>query len=90
MIITDGKRGAQIFDENHHFYLPPQEVPVVDTLGAGDAFAVGVFAARLHGKSLQKAIAWGGFNSASVIQKYGAQPGQLKLPEVETLTSGIE
>ncbi len=87
VVITDGKRGAQIFNKKHHFYCPPQEVPVVDTLGAGDAFAVGVFSAAVYKKPLSEAITWGSFNSASVIQKFGAQPGQLKLPEIESVTS---
>lgn len=87
LIITDGKRGAQIFNHKHHYHSPPQQVPVVDTLGAGDAFAVGVFAAQIHGKTLKESITWGSYNSASVIQKFGAQPGQLKLPEIESLAS---
>jgi sugar/nucleoside kinase (ribokinase family) len=90
VIITDGRRGAQVFTENEHLISLPQEVPVVDTLGAGDSFAVGFVAAALHGENLAQQMAWGSFNAASVIQKFGAQPGQLKLPEVEALTSAME
>jgi sugar/nucleoside kinase (ribokinase family) len=90
VIITDGRRGAQVFTETAHLLSLPQEVPVVDTLGAGDSFAVGFVAAALHGENLAQQMAWGSFNAASVIQKFGAQPGQLKLPEVEALTSSME
>jgi len=90
VVITDGTRGAQVFTENEHLLSLPQEVPVVDTLGAGDSFAVGFVAASLHGENLAQQMAWGSFNAASVIQKFGAQPGQLKLPEVEALTSEME
>lgn len=90
VIITDGRRGAQGFTATEHLLSLPQEVPVVDTLGAGDAFAVGFVAAALHGENLKQQMAWGSFNAASVIQKFGAQPGQLKLPEVEALTSSME
>lgn len=90
VIITDGTRGAQVFTKKEHLLSLPQEVPVVDTLGAGDSFAVGFVAAALHGENLAQQIAWGSFNAASVIQKFGAQPGQLKLPEVEVLTSEME
>jgi sugar/nucleoside kinase (ribokinase family) len=90
VIITDGRRGAQVFTELEHLLSLPQEVPVVDTLGAGDSFAVGFVSAVLHGENLEQQMAWGSFNAASVIQKFGAQPGQLKLPEVEALTSRME
>ncbi len=90
VVITDGRRGAQVFTESDHLLSLPQEVPVVDTLGAGDSFAVGFVAAAMHGENLAQQMAWGSFNAASVIQKFGAQPGQLKLPEVEALTSGME
>lgn len=89
IIITDGRQGAQVFTETEHLLSLPQEVPVVDTLGAGDSFAVGFVAAAQYGKSLSQQMAWGSFNAASVIQKFGAQPGQLKLPEVEALTSAM-
>lgn len=90
VIITDGRRGAQLFTDDEHYLSLPQEVPVVDTLGAGDSFAVGFVSAALHGHSLKEQMAWGSFNAASVIQKFGAQPGQLKLPEVEALASDVE
>jgi len=90
VIITDGRRGAQVFTKTDHLLSLPQQVPVVDTLGAGDSFAVGFVAAALHGENLAQQMAWGSFNAASVIQKFGAQPGQLKLPEVEALTSAME
>lgn len=90
VIITDGCQGAQVFTKTEHLLFLPQEVPVVDTLGAGDSFAVGFVAAAHYGKSLAQQMAWGSFNAASVIQKFGAQPGQLKLPEVEALTSAME
>ncbi|NCP66927.1 carbohydrate kinase family protein [bacterium] len=90
VVITDGRRGAQVFTDSAHLISLPQEVPVLDTLGAGDSFAVGFVAAALHGEDLATQMAWGSFNAASVIQKFGAQPGQLKLAEIETLTRSLE
>ena len=90
VIITDGKQGAQIFTVDDHVLTLPQGVTVVDTLGAGDAFAVGFTAAQLHGKSLDHCTVWGSFNAGSVIQKFGAQPGQLQLPEIEAMASELE
>lgn len=76
--ITDGERGAQIFDGNNHYWASPMKVDRKDTLGAGDAFSIGVISARLQGKSLNTQILWGSLNAGSVIQHYGAQTGQLK------------
>jgi len=75
--ITDGSRGAQIFDGTNHYWAAPVAVERKDTLGAGDAFSIGVLSARLKEKTLNKQILWGSLNSASVIQHYGAQAGQL-------------
>lgn len=80
--ITDGCRGAQIFDGVHHYWAPPADVEVTDSLGAGDAFSVGLIAAKLHGKDLATQIIWGSLSSASVIQQYGAQAGQLLLEQM--------
>ncbi len=85
VVITDGGRGAQIFDKDNHFYSPAQEAHRVDTLGAGDAFSTGIIAARLHGKNLQEQILWGNYASNAVIGAYGAQAGQLWLEEMERL-----
>ncbi len=90
VVITDGRSGAQVFTSEAHLLSLPQQVPVVDTLGAGDSFAVGFVAAMLHSESLEQQMAWGSFNAASVIQKFGAQPGQLQLPEIEALTSDLD
>ncbi len=86
VVITDGGRGAQIFDGKNHFYSPAQKTKRVDTLGAGDAFSVGIIAARLHEKNLQEQILWGNYCSNAVIQAYGAQAGQLRLEEINKLT----
>lgn len=90
VVITDGKQGAQVFNAMQHLLSLPQAVPVVDTLGAGDSFAVGFTAAVLHGENLTHQMAWGSFNAASVIQKFGAQPGQMRLPEIEAVTSELD
>lgn len=80
--ITDGERGAQIFDGVNHYWSPPMDVVRQDSLGAGDAFSIGVISARLAGKDLPTQMLWGSLNSASVIQQYGAQPGQLRADQM--------
>ena len=80
--ITDGGRGAQIFDGINHYWAPPMQVERKDSLGAGDAFSIGVLSARMQAKSLDKQIIWGTLNASSVIQHYGAQAGQLKAAQM--------
>ncbi len=87
LVVTDGGRGAQIFNGKDHFYSPAQEANRVDTLGAGDAFSVGIISAKLHGKNLQEQILWGNYCSNAVIQAYGAQAGQLNLDRMNKLVN---
>jgi sugar/nucleoside kinase (ribokinase family) len=77
VVLTDGASGAQIFDGKNHFFAPAPEVPRECTLGAGDAFSVGIVSAVLKNGNLQTQIKWGTANASSVIQKFGAQNGLL-------------
>ncbi len=85
VFITDGIRGAQYFGVNHApIYAPAyDEIPAISTLGAGDSFSVGVVSAFLKGKDPATQLRWGSLNAGSVVQKFGAQEGQLTLREVE-------
>ena len=48
---------------------------VVDTVGAGDGFAVGVISALLEGKTIKNAVARGNFIGARAIQVIGDSEG---------------
>ncbi len=85
VVITDGERGAQLFDGKNHLYSPSQSTKRLDTLGAGDAFSVGIITAILSNASIFEQISWGNHNANGVIQKYGAQAGQLTLKEMQKL-----
>lgn len=77
--ITDGAKGAQYYGPNGvSLYAPPlrNEKPT-NTLGAGDAFSVGLVSGLLHGHDIKKALHWGTLNADSTIQTFGAQNGQL-------------
>jgi sugar/nucleoside kinase (ribokinase family) len=54
---------------------PGLDVEVVDTVGAGDAFNAGFIAARLEGRNLDEALAWGNAVAASTIAEHGARSG---------------
>ncbi|MBI2482851.1 hypothetical protein HYV74_01575 [Candidatus Uhrbacteria bacterium] len=77
VVLTDGKRGAYAFDGGEVWYLPPFPTTVVEMTGAGDSFATGFLAARMHGKPLAECLRWGAANATSVIGMVGPQPGLL-------------
>jgi sugar/nucleoside kinase (ribokinase family) len=84
VVITDGDNGSFAEDENNQFYgLGVEKVNVVEKTGAGDAYTAGFLAAVLSGKPIGEAMRWGTLNSASVVQKIGAEEGLLKKVELE-------
>lgn len=83
VVITDGDRGAQGFTKSEHYHMPSLKTEKIDTLGAGDAFSVGVIAGILHQKDFTTQLLWGCRNASSVMGLHGAGNGQLGLKEIE-------
>ncbi|MBI4157227.1 carbohydrate kinase family protein [Candidatus Woesebacteria bacterium] len=83
-VVTDGPKGAFVYDLNSQKFFKIGILPVdaYERTGAGDAFGSGVLAGLIKGKSLEEALIWGTVNSASVIGYVGPQRGLLKLEEV--------
>jgi sugar/nucleoside kinase (ribokinase family) len=79
VIVTDGGNGAYGFTKNgKKMFAPSRDIrKPVSTLGAGDAFSVGVVSAALYGKCVEEQMLWGGLNANGTIQRFGAQEGQL-------------
>lgn len=75
--ITDGKEGAYVYTENDFYKVGAFPGHRLDATGAGDAFASGFLAGIINGTSLPEALKWGVTNSASVIERIGAQEGLL-------------
>jgi len=89
VVITKDVDGVQAFDGNLFYSYPAPEVEkVVDTTGAGDAFASGFVGALVKGQGLEKALELGTKNAGSVIQKFGAQTGLLKSVNVSRQEGG--
>ena len=77
-IITDSSHGSIATDGAKTYRVGMYEdVKVVDTTGAGDAFGSGFLAAFAAGKSFRQSLIFASANSTSVIQKLGAKKGIL-------------
>jgi sugar/nucleoside kinase (ribokinase family) len=79
VIVTNGKEGVYVSHERRIYFHPSLSVPVVSTLGAGDAFGSGFVGMYTQGYSIQDSIRAGMLNSASVIGHIGAKTGLLTL-----------
>ena len=78
VLVTGGARrlGAAIGSRDGlAFSQPAPAVEVVDTTGAGDAFAAGVLAALMRGETHGACLAAGIANGAKAVQVVGGQPG---------------
>ncbi|MBI2430753.1 MAG: carbohydrate kinase family protein [Candidatus Levybacteria bacterium] len=83
VVVTDGKNGSYAIDqEGKMWFLPVYPANVVEKTGAGDAYACGFLAGVLAGKPIPEAMRWGSANSASVIEKIGAELGLLSKEEI--------
>lgn len=92
VVITYGKKGAKAYDGKNFYEVGALEVPRVDSTGAGDSFTTGflgrIFLEKIDFSNIDQtivseALKWGIFNSNSVIQFVGAQPGLLNLAKIK-------
>lgn len=71
-----GTGGAYFDDGKQSGRVPASPVArVVDTVGAGDGFAVGVISALLEGRSVEQAVARGAWIGAQAVQVMGDTEG---------------
>lgn len=78
VVITAGKKGAIVCDNQKKYRSGIHRIKVVDATGAGDAFGSGFLAAYLKRPDIAYALRVATTNSESVIQKIGAKQGLLK------------
>lgn len=71
--ITDGKKGAYAYEGKCVYYGNPHNVKIVETTGAGDAFASSFLSGIIRKKDIEFAIGLGMANAESVIQHHGAK-----------------
>ncbi|NLO04691.1 MAG: ribokinase [candidate division WS1 bacterium] len=84
-IIKLGARGALVLDDDGARVVGGYQVDVVDTTGAGDAFA-GALGTRLaEGAAVEEAIAFANAAGAMAASRFGAQPSLPTRDEVGAL-----
>ncbi|MBI4144082.1 carbohydrate kinase family protein [Candidatus Woesearchaeota archaeon] len=76
-IITDGKNGALGYD-GKFYKVFPRRINVIETTGAGDAFAAGCTAAILMGMKFSQALKLGQAEAESVLCAIGAKNNLLR------------
>jgi sugar/nucleoside kinase (ribokinase family) len=73
--VTHGAEGATAFSRGRMAWAPAAHAPkVVDTTGAGDAFAAGFLRGHCQGLALEDSLALGAKLAAQVIGRFGARP----------------
>ena len=76
MVVKLGPDGAYYEDDTQSGHVPAYPVErVVDTVGAGDGFAVGVISALLEGRSLEDAVRRAAWIGARAVQVPGDTEG---------------
>jgi len=85
VVITDGPRGAYLFDGDHYYHMPiyPDPRLPLERTGCGDAWASTFVAALALGKTPLEALMYAPINAMSVAQFIGSQEGLLPLDQIE-------
>ncbi len=81
VVITEGSKGAHTYDGNYIYSLAGGKVKVVETTGAGDAFASGFVSGIIKKGDIEFALKLGKANAESVITYHGAKNKLLKYSE---------
>jgi len=76
--VTLGERGSYVVTRSKSLDLPPYKSDVVDTVGAGDAFAAGFLYGQLTGKDLRESGLYGNFMASKSIAQLGGRKGLLR------------
>jgi sugar/nucleoside kinase (ribokinase family) len=83
--LSDGENGAYLYCDNELWHIPiyKNDLPPLESTGAGDAFASAITCALALGKNSLEAFLWGPINAMSVIHQIGSQAGLLTREKLE-------
>lgn len=82
VVITDGRHTFHAYDGGFMYSGNPRKIKVIETTGAGDAFAASFLAGIIKKKDIGFALKVASANAESVIQHHGAKNKLLKYNEV--------
>ena len=90
VFMTRGANGAMALDASGAVSVPGRAVPVVDTTGAGDAFAAGALYGLTHGMDAGDAAKLGVYASAKVVAAFGARLKEPLRHSPEAILAGAD
>jgi sugar/nucleoside kinase (ribokinase family) len=83
--VTRSEKGSVVISGDKTHVIPGQKVDVVDTTGAGDAYAAGFLYAYTQGRPLDVCGKLGGIVASEAISHYGARAEA----DLKALTAGV-
>ena len=83
-VITDGANGSFATEGEFIFALKPKHINVVESTGAGDAFASGFVAGQMLGKNIIESLKMGQAEAAGVLGNIGAKTGLRSRTQIVT------
>lgn len=72
-VITDSKRAAYVYDREYMYTIKSNKIKVIETTGAGDAFACTFLSGIIKKNNIEFALKLARANAESVIQYHGAK-----------------
>ncbi|MBN1549272.1 carbohydrate kinase family protein [Candidatus Babeliales bacterium] len=90
VVVTNGAEGVYVAHDAKIYFHPSIPVPVVNTLGSGDAFGSSFVGTLAAGKSLEEAIRHGVINAASTVEHMDAKTGLLTMDELERRAQTVD
>ena len=78
VIITDGKHGVHAYDGRNAYYLEAHKIKVVETTGAGDAYASAFVAGLMKTNDFKTSLKIGLVNADAVLTGKGAKVSLLR------------
>jgi sugar/nucleoside kinase (ribokinase family) len=89
LIVTRGRHGAYFPYNGQLCRVPPPEVVVKDTIGAGDNFHAAFALALLRGDALPRAVKFGVAVASLSCRVYGGREGVPGLSQAQALASSL-
>jgi 5-dehydro-2-deoxygluconokinase len=80
-----GEQGTRVWAGKEAVFLPPYEVQVCTTIGAGDGFASGFLYAHLKGLPLEECLHYGNAAAAIVVSRLSCSEAMPTLSEVHEM-----